>query len=273
MPELPEVETVKRGLQSIVKPSSELREVKLFRKDLRFKIPPSLPRNVKGQKLTSIRRVGKYLLFDFETHSLLNHLGMTGNWRELGNDGSKKHDHFHLKFQNDLVLVYNDPRRFGVLDVAKNSEIMEHKLLRSMGPDPTLDEAFTAEYLKEKARKRIVAVKNFIMDQKIVVGVGNIYASEALFRSGIKPQKQASKVTLKSYETLVKEIKDVLDEAIKAGGSTISDFKQAGGSEGYFQNSFKVYGRKGDPCVTCKEPIQMKVIGQRSSFFCRKCQS
>ncbi len=273
MPELPEVETVRRGLERILEPPIKIQKIELKRKELRFPMPVKKLQAVSGEKLRSIDRIGKYLLFKTEKHCLINHLGMTGTWREFkASKDLKRHDHVLLEFSKKIKLVYNDPRRFGVLDLCPLGEELDHKLIKNMGPDPFNIEALTAESLRMKAKKRIVVVKNFIMDQKILTGVGNIYASEALFRAGIRPSKNVSQISLPKWTLLLEKIREVLSEAIEAGGSTISDFKQAGGSQGYFQNSFKVYGRKDEPCIQCRKPIRLKTIGGRSSFYCSHCQ-
>ena len=272
MPELPEVETVCRGLKEVLfekkAKSIEVERSQVLSPKLRSEIPKKLGR-LKGHQLLKLERRAKYLLFYFEKGLLLNHLGMTGSWRVDDDVDRDHHDHFSLRFTNGLQIVYRDPRRFGVLDWLPMNH-NDQRLFR-LGPEP-LESSFSAAYLYEKLRGKKLAVKAAIMDQAIVVGVGNIYASEALFRVGVRPGRSAGRVSLSECERLVEEIRIVLEEAIQAGGSTISDFRQAGGSEGYFQHRFKVYGRAGEECMVCGVPIKQKVIGQRSSFYCPVCQ-
>lgn len=273
MPELPEVETVKNGLRELLKldkASCVIKRAELLRKDIREEIPTIITKRTKNQPLLKIKRKAKYLLFEFHTGTLINHLGMTGSWRFCKTRKEVKlHDHFVLHLASGGLLAFNDPRRFGLVSWIEIGELSPR--LEILGPEP-LEKEFDAEYLWAKAKKSQAPIKNFLMNQKVVVGVGNIYASEALYLSQIKPQKRSAKVTKKECEELTRNIKKVLRIAIEAGGSTISDFKQAGGESGYFQHQFKVYGRENQPCKNCEAKIKMKVIGGRSSFYCPQCQ-
>lgn len=274
MPELPEVEHVKRQLNELIETPRRVSSLEFFRKDLRFPLSPKLKKQVAGREVLGIERRAKYLLFKFEDGWLLSHLGMTGAWRSIGPKEKKiLHDHVQLNFAGGLSLIFNDPRRFGFIDWVANKD--SHPRLSHLGPEPLGDE-FTASYLHGKLRKRTAPIKAMIMDQRIVVGVGNIYASEALFRAGIKPTRAAGKITLQECENLVREIRATLKEAIEAGGSTIRTYRSADGSEGSFQSRFFVYERAGEPCLRCPSTkpskIVSKVIGGRSTYWCPRCQ-
>lgn len=283
MPELPEVETIRCGLEKILQDRLRLVGVKKLSKALRQPLPRTIVSRLREKTLKSIERRGKYLLWFFEGKSnsevLLNHLGMTGSWRVDSRFSRVHHDHFVLQFdrpgrgqkKNPLTLVYRDPRRFGVIDLVRKNELGLHRLLSHLGPDPFMAE-FSAQYLKTHSRNRRIQLKPFIMDQRLVVGVGNIYASEALFRSGLRPTKRVSYLTIGQCQVLVENIQQVLREAIDAGGSTISDFRQAEGSKGSFQNTFAVYGREDEPCVKCGSSIKALVQNQRRGFYCNRCQ-
>lgn len=271
MPELPEVETVRQGLENILPRPAVVEHAQLIRGDLRRPIKQNQVKVLEGQKILSLRRRAKYLLFDLEDSVMINHLGMTGSWRVAALGEEQKHDHFYLSISGGLRLAFNDPRRFGMLQVVKRGQEMKHPSLSSLGPEP-LNPEFSADWIMQQTRKRQTALKVWLMDQKNVVGVGNIYASEALFLSGLKPERKAAKITASESERLVIAVHQVLNAAILAGGSTIKDFKQAGGTSGYFQNELKVYGRNKQACVVCKKPIQSKVVGGRNTFWCSKCQ-
>ena len=271
MPELPEVETVCRGLNEIVPPEKHhIKKIELGSKKLRQDFRPALIRKSHGQKILGVQRKAKYLLFELENDYLLSHLGMTGSWRI--EDSKGVHDHVRIFLNDGRILTYRDPRRFGQFDIIKKSELEKDKRFVHLGPDPVKEEGFTGEYLYLKSRKRNITVKVLIMNQEIVVGVGNIYASEALYLAGIKPTKISSRLKAKECDQLVDAIKETLFEAIFCGGSTISDFKNAGGSEGYFQNLFFVYGKDKEECFYCGTLIKSKILGGRNSFWCPKCQ-
>ncbi len=273
MPELPEVETVRKGLNKLLKlnKNSSFKVVKLefLRLNLRNKMPKAKLRRLEGQILQPIVRRAKYLLFPTNKGILLNHLGMTGYWRLF--DGEQKHDHFKIHLSGGQVLVYNDPRRFGVIDFVDVNKESQSMWLKHLGPEPLL-KSFNANYLFESIKLRKAPIKNLIMDQKIVVGVGNIYASEALFLSKVNPMHPGGKLSKKRCAKLVESIKNILEQALKAGGSTIKDFKQAGGESGYFARQLKVYGRSGLTCTSCKAIIKSKVLGGRNTFWCEACQ-
>lgn len=271
MPELPEVETVCRGLNRIIPPRSQLAEVQVHRGDLRKPVDEVKMRALIGQPLLGVRRRAKYLLFDFPDRVLINHLGMTGSWRRLRPGEDKKHDHCLLRFSNGTDVVFNDPRRFGVLEVVDRGAESAHPSLRSLGPEP-LSPAFNAEYVFRSIRKRKTSIKSWLMDQRRVVGVGNIYACEALFRAGIRPQRAAGKLSRAEAAGLVKGVRGVLRAAIGKGGTTFRDFKQAGGEAGGYYGNLAVYDRKGKPCRKCKAPIRHAMIAGRSTYWCRECQ-
>ena len=271
MPELPEVETTVNGIKPWLE-NKRIKIIKIHNNSLRWKIPDDLVNKYLSQKITSITRRGKYILVHLESQAtLLLHLGMSGSLTIVTKSKSlEKHDHFEIIMDDDTTLRFNDPRRFGcVLD---SDDYLNHKLIKNLGPEPLTNE-FSANYLKIKAKNKTQAIKNFIMDGKIVVGVGNIYASEALFMAGIHPNKAAGSVSLHKYKNLVEKIKHVLANAIKAGGTTLKDFINADGKPGYFAQELLVYGRKDQPCLKCSQPISQITIGQRSSFYCKKCQN
>lgn len=271
MPELPEVETVRRGLEEILRAQPVIQKIELKRKDLRGPIPVKKVQSLVGQKILGVERRAKYLLLKTAAGSLLSHLGMTGTWRLAPLGSERDHDHIYLHFNNGLRLAYRDPRRFGCFDFVALGEEKTHPKLASLGFEP-LTEGFTGQALWEKLRGKSVALKIAIMDQKIVVGVGNIYASEALFRAGLRPTTPALKVSREKCERLVGAIKEVLRESIEAGGSSISDYEQFSGESGYFQKRFRVYDREGEPCVVCKTQISAQILGGRSTYWCSRCQ-
>ena len=270
MPELPEVETTLRGVQPLVE-KKFVSAVVVRQRRLRWPVPRGLHRQVCGKKILSVTRRAKYILLRFTHGTLMIHLGMSGRLRALPvGVPPGKHDHVDLVLSNGRVLRFHDPRRFGsVLWV--NGDPFESPLLVHLGPEP-FDEGFSGRMLFEAARGRRMAVKNFIMDGRIVVGVGNIYASEALFRAGIRPSRPAGRVALHRYECLVQAVRVVLSEAIAAGGTTLRDYTQVTGEPGYFEQALQVYKRAGEPCVDCGSVIRRKVIGQRTSYYCADCQ-
>lgn len=270
MPELPEVETTKRGISTHVK-NQRVREVILRRKNLRWPITPSLSKELPGQSINSVNRRGKYLLLATDKGTLIIHLGMSGSLRIVNTgQAASKHDHVDIIFGNRQVLRYTDPRRFGCILWIK-SDINQHPLLNSLGPEP-LGGEFNADYLFGKSRNRNAAIKTFIMDSKIVVGVGNIYANESLFLAGINPKRRAGKISLARYTKLVDCIKLVLQQAIDVGGTTLRDFTDSKGNPGYFTQSLKVYGRKGEACNNCGQVLKEIRLGQRSTVYCPACQ-
>ncbi len=272
MPELPEVENVKLSLQSQGLVGQRFQKIELLRKNLRTPLRAELTRKLPGQIVRDVSRRAKFLLFETESYVLLSHLGMTGSWRiVVGEVTALKHDHVIIHFESGLKFVYNDPRRFGVLELITKDQLLANRWLKNLGVEPLSDQ-FTEELLFLGTRKRKAPIKGFLMDQKNVVGVGNIYASEALFMARVAPTRPAGRLKKTEAEKLVACIREVLHAAIAAGGSTISDYKNSKGEAGSFQNRFSVYDRKAAPCVTCGEPIRARVIAGRNTFWCRKCQ-
>ena len=270
MPELPEVETTLRGITPHVTERTIL-ECVLRTAKLRWPLDLALCQQLPGQQIHKVERRAKYLLLFCDQGTLILHLGMSGSLRIVpAGTTEQKHDHVDLIFTDGKCLRFTDPRKFGAF-IYTEIDPLQHKLLCRLGPEPLTD-AFSGEYLWAAAKERKITVKQFIMDQKTVVGVGNIYASEALFRAGIRPDRAAGRVGLKRYATLVSKVKEILHEAIGAGGTTISDFIQADGKPGYFTQQLQVYSRDGEPCPSCGQPIHSQRLGQRSTFFCPTCQ-
>jgi formamidopyrimidine-DNA glycosylase len=270
MPELPEVETTLRGIEPFLT-HRNIRRVIVRNPHLRWPIPDNLPSLIEGRTVQRVVRRAKYLLIVLTNGKVILHLGMSGNLRIVDESSVVgKHDHVDIILSDKKILRFNDPRRFGCMLWQANSE-EEHKLLASLGPEPLSDE-FDATLLFKRSRGRTAAVKNFIMDGKIVVGVGNIYANEALFAAGIRPDKAAGTITLKRYRRLVVKIKEILAVAIEHGGTTLKDFVGGDGKPGYFKQELKVYGRGGDHCFICKKVLVEIRLGQRSSVFCKHCQ-
>ncbi|MDH4216192.1 MAG: bifunctional DNA-formamidopyrimidine glycosylase/DNA-(apurinic or apyrimidinic site) lyase [Gallionella sp.] len=310
MPELPEVEVTRRGLAAHLT-GQTIAEIVIRNASLRWPIPKNLPRLLRGKTVLSLKRRAKYLLMDcgsghsriaapdneihharsplptppprageganeslrefHVTGTLILHLGMSGSLRiRPANTPAEKHDHFDLIFSNGTLLRLRDPRRFGAV-LWHSGDVHAHPLLADLGPEP-LENDFDARYLYESTRGRSVGIKQCIMNNRIVVGVGNIYANEALFRAGIKPQLAAGKLSLPRCAKLVEEIRATLTEAIEKGGSTLRDFVDTSGQPGYFQQHYWVYGRGGEPCHKCGSPIKQIKQGQRSSFYCGTCQ-
>ncbi|MDX2494253.1 MAG: bifunctional DNA-formamidopyrimidine glycosylase/DNA-(apurinic or apyrimidinic site) lyase, partial [Desulfuromusa sp.] len=270
MPELPEVETTLRGIAPHVTDRTILECVFRTAK-LRWPLDPTLCHLLPGQKIHKVERRAKYLLLLCGQGTIIIHLGMSGSLRIVqAGETERKHDHVDLIFTDGQCLRLTDPRKFGAF-IYTDTDLYRHKLLHNLGPEPLTD-AFSGNYLYAAAKGRKLAIKQFIMEQKTVVGVGNIYANEALFRAGIRPDRAAGRVGANRYETLVHAIKDILREAIKVGGTTINDFSQVDGKPGYFTQQLQVYGRSGDPCAVCGQPIHNQRLGQRSTFFCMTCQ-
>lgn len=270
MPELPEVETVLRGITPHVI-GQEITDIVVRRPALRWPIPQHLSPILCGEKITAIVRRGKYLIFQFKPGSLILHLGMSGRLCVMPEIiPHQKHDHVDICLSNNTCLRFTDPRRFGAL-LWTPDDPNHHHLIASIGPEP-LSTLFNTAYFLKKTRKRSAPIKTFIMDSKVVAGVGNIYAAEALFLAGIKPQKAAGKLSLTECETLVAAIKKVLRHAIKKGGTTLKDYVNANGAPGYFRIELKVYGRGGEPCVQCGVLLVESRMGQRSTVYCGVCQ-
>lgn len=270
MPELPEVETTRRGIEPHLL-NQTITQVIIRKHQLRWKIPSTLPQHLENKIILKIERRGKYLLLTTTTGTVIIHLGMSGSLRILPKDiTATKHDHIDLLLANNFCLRFNDPRRFGCY-LWTNEDPLQHSLLKNLGPEPLTAE-FNSKYLYQQSRKRKTAIKLFIMDSKIVVGVGNIYANEALFQAGINPKCAAGKITLEQYNKLVKAIKNILQAAIKQGGTTLRNFISSDGKPGYFKQKLKVYGRGGLSCYNCEATLKEVRLGQRSTVFCGKCQ-
>lgn len=270
MPELPEVETTKRGITPHILDQT-ITNIIVRDRRLRWPIPEQLQLEATGQKIISIKRRGKYILIETVVGTIILHLGMSGNLRILASETPpQKHDHVDFIFNDGQCLRLHDPRRFGAC-LWTTEDPLDHKLLKDIGPEPW-DDAFTANMLFKRSRNRTLAIKNFIMDSKIVVGVGNIYASESLFQAGIKPETAAGKISLNRYKKLFSAIQEILEKSIEQGGTTLKDFTNSSGQPGYFKQQLLVYDREGEPCVNCERPISKIVIGQRSSFYCNHCQ-
>ncbi|NBO18412.1 MAG: bifunctional DNA-formamidopyrimidine glycosylase/DNA-(apurinic or apyrimidinic site) lyase [Proteobacteria bacterium] len=271
MPELPEVETVRTGLARALE-GATIAQVTLRRADLRQPFPPHLAAALRGSTISRVSRRAKYLLFSFDSDDvLIAHLGMTGRFSvQQGKPKLATHDHVVMGLTDGRSVIYNDARRFGVMTLAKADVLAQHPLLAVLGPEP-LDKGFSAAYLKKALLARKTPVKVALMDQALVVGVGNIYASEALFLAGVDPRKPAHEAAPKAAE-LVAAIRQVLQAAIASGGSSLRDFLQVSGDSGYFQHQFNVYGRQGQPCVSCGRPLEITRQAGRSTFFCGSCQ-
>ncbi len=266
MPELPEVETTKTSLLPLL--NEKVIQVTVHQSSLRWPIPNDIQKLI-GQKLIKLSRRSKYILAEFEQDSMLWHLGMSGSFRICETtEELRKHDHLIIQFE-DMELRYHDPRRFGcILWLDDQSQT---KLIDTLGPEP-LSDVFNADYLADKLKSKSTAIKVAIMDNHVVVGVGNIYATESLFNLGIHPAQPASSLSKVQIEKLVIEIKRILKQAIDLGGSTLRDFSNAMGENGYFQQTLLAYGRVGEMCVNCETTLENIKLGQRASAFCPQCQ-
>jgi formamidopyrimidine-DNA glycosylase len=270
VPELPEVETTRRGLAPHVR-GRRIRALKVYERRLRWTVAASLPATVAGQRIVSTGRRGKYLLLTLESVTLLVHLGMSGNLRVVPADSPRvAHDHFDLVLDSGSALRFNDPRRFGSLLYARGDPLA-HPLLAALAPEP-LARGFDAHYLWGITRGRRVAVKQLLMNSRLVVGVGNIYASEALFRARIRPRRSARSLTRPEAARLVRAVRAVLRSAIRSGGTTLRDYRRTDGSPGYFRQRLYVYDRAGLPCRRCGTKVRGLTQGQRSTYYCPECQ-
>jgi len=272
VPELPEVETTRLGIQPYLQNQTIL-GIDIRDTRLRWPIDNSIGNVFSGKKITSVSRRGKYLLLRcIDDFNLIIHLGMSGSMRIVKTDDSiEKHDHFDILLSNQFLLRYRDPRRFGALLWCRGNP-QEHKLLRDLGPEP-LGSNFQLQEFYQNSRHKRLPIKQYIMDHHIVVGVGNIYANEALFMAGIRPGKAAGRVSRADFSKLYRAIKSVLQAAIKQGGTTLKDFRGSDGKAGYFQLKLFVYGQNGNACQSCGSMIKEKRIGQRNSYYCPECQS
>ena len=269
MPELPEVETTLRGIEPYIL-GKTITSIIVRQPSLRWPVPQAkIKKKLEYNKIDGIRRRGKYLLIESSKEYLIVHLGMSGSLRISEKENLKKHDHIDICFDDGTILRYCDPRRFGCF--LWSDDIENHNLLKDLGPEP-LGNSFNGDYLFFRSRKRKVSIKNFIMNSKVVVGVGNIYASEALFAAGIRPSSKASKVTRKKYDLLAREIVNILSKSIEEGGTTLRDFVRGENTPGYFKQSLKVYGREGKECYQCNTMIKGQRIGQRASAYCPRCK-
>ena len=282
MPELPEVETVRRGISPVME-GVQIADVHVNRPDLRWPFPDRMAERLKGRHVTNVRRRSKYILVDLDSgETLLIHLGMSGRILISGDPQGRfvhahpiaeKHDHVVIDMQTGARITYNDPRRFGAMDLLDTATAEDHPLLSVLGPEP-LGNGFGEEQLFDAIKGRNSPMKTVLLDQKVVAGLGNIYVCEALFRAKIDPRRKANNLSRKRADSLVPIIRDVLSEAIDAGGSSLKDFRQADGELGYFQHSFDVYGREGEPCKTdgCHGAIRRITQSGRSTFYCAQCQ-
>jgi len=270
MPELPEVETSRRGIEPHLV-NTRVTRIIIRNRRLRWPVSKTLDRELPGNTITSVTRRAKYLLINTSSGTAILHLGMSGSVFVVDHGTpAGVHDHVDIDFDSGKTLRFRDPRRFGSLHWSTTP--LKHKLLVSLGPEP-LDDEFNAIYLWQRSRGRRVSIKQFIMNAAIVVGVGNIYASEALFMAGIHPRRAAGRVALPRYELLVAAIRNVLSSAIRAGGTTLRDFYGGDGEAGYFRQQLEAYGREGEACRRCNTPISAIVQGQRSTFYCKNCQT
>jgi formamidopyrimidine-DNA glycosylase len=270
MPELPEVETTRRGIEPWLV-GRRIDALRVRNWSLRWRVPRGLPAKLRGARIIAVQRRAKYLLVETGAGTLILHLGMSGSLRVLAADSPPlAHDHFDLVLDSGRCLRFNDPRRFGCL-LFTSGPPARHRLLASLAAEP-LSGDFNGDSLWRKARRRRVSIKAFLMDSRIVAGVGNIYASEALFRAGIRPSLAAGRISRARMEALVAAIRDVLTEAIGAGGTTLRDYVDAAGMPGYFSQRLFVYEREGKPCRRCKTPIRQFTQGSRSTYWCPHCQ-
>lgn len=282
MPELPEVETVRRGLAPVME-GQVIARADVNRPDLRWPFPPDMAERLTGQFVERLRRRSKYILADLSGgETLLIHLGMSGRMTVSGDPlgrfvrdhpAMQKHDHVVLHMGNGARITFNDPRRFGAMDLMETQGAESHRLLAGLGPEP-LGNAFNEDHLVAALRGRMTPIKSALLDQRVVAGLGNIYVCEVLFRAGISPRRKAGRIAALRVAGMVPIIRQVLDEAIEAGGSSLRDFRQADGELGYFQHSFDVYGREGEACRRdgCDGIIARLVQSGRSSFHCPRCQ-
>jgi len=270
MPELPEVETTRRSVAPNVI-GRRIAKLIVYDRRLRWPVPGDLAKRVEGRTVDDLSRRSKYLLFRVGNGSLLVHFGMTGSLRVYADAPARRpHDHVDIVFGDGSLLRYHDPRRFGAMLWAPDP-VLSHPLLRDLGPEP-FDPAFNADYFWQATRTRSAAIKLALMDNHLVVGVGNIYANESLFRAGIRPATPANKVSRPRLARLVAEVRAVLAEAIAKGGSTLRDYVDSDGEPGYFQLDYFVYGREGEHCRICGTPIRNRRLGARASFYCPSCQ-
>ena len=269
MPELPEVETTRRGLEPLIT-DKKIVSIHIYKKKLRWDIPSHLTNTLKNQTIKSISRRAKYLLVQFEQGQLVMHLGMSGSIRVIpSSEPLKKHEHFEIKLDDSSSIRFHDPRRFGSVLWQNSNETIS--LLKNLGPEP-LSYEFDKDSLFESSIGKSRNIKSFIMDSSVVVGVGNIYASESLFLAGISPKREAGKTSKKRFNVLTRSIKNVLSDAINNGGTTLNDFSNVDGNPGYFSQILNVYDRDKMPCIRCSGKIKRIIQNQRATYYCPKCQ-
>jgi formamidopyrimidine-DNA glycosylase len=274
MPELPEVETVCRALSKVIK-NSTIKKIEFYRKDLRWQVKDNLEVSLKNNIFIDPYRRGKYILIPTNTDKIfLIHLGMSGQIRIKKKDIVQKHDHMRMIVENNnrhFVVTYNDSRRFGYIDLFKKKELSEHFLLSKIGVEP-LGRELTTEYLQNNFKKRVINIKNALIDQKIIAGIGNIYASEILYKAKINPLRKVNSLSQNDLNSIITFTKIILKKSIDVGGTTIRDHMQPDGSLGYFKQKLQVYGKVNEKCKTCNSFIVKEVISKRSTFICRQCQ-
>ena len=274
MPELPEVETVCRALSKVIK-NSTIKKIEFYRKDLRWQVKDNLEVSLKNNIFIDPYRRGKYILIPTNTDKIfLIHLGMSGQIRIKKKDIVQKHDHMRIIIENNnkhFVVTYNDSRRFGYIDLFKKKELREHFLLSKIGVEP-LGRELTTEYLQNNFKKRVINIKNALIDQKIIAGIGNIYASEILYKAKINPLRKVNSLSQNDLNSIITFTKIILKKSIDVGGTTIRDHMQPDGSLGYFKQKLQVYGKVNEKCKTCNSFIVKEVISNRSTFICRHCQ-
>ena len=274
MPELPEVETVCRALSKVIK-NSRIKKIQFYRKDLRWQVKDNLEVSLKNNIFIGPYRRGKYILIPTNTDKIfLIHLGMSGQIRIKKKDIVQKHDHMRLIVENNnkhFIITYNDSRRFGYIDLFKKKELREHFLLSKIGVEP-LGRELTTEYLQNNFKKRVINIKNALIDQKIIAGIGNIYASEILYKAKINPLRKVNSLSQNDLNSIITFTKIILKKSIDVGGTTIRDHMQPDGSLGYFKQKLQVYGKVNEKCKTCNSFIVKEVISNRSTFICKHCQ-
>ena len=274
MPELPEVETVCRALSKVIK-NSRIKKIEFYRKDLRWQVKNNLEVTLKNNIFIDPYRRGKYILIPTNTDKIfLIHLGMSGQIRIKKKDIVQKHDHMRLIVENNnkhFIITFNDSRRFGYIDLFKKKELREHFLLSKIGVEP-LGRELTTEYLQNNFKKRVINIKNALIDQKIIAGIGNIYASEILYKAKINPLRKVNSLSQNDLNSIITFTKIILKKSIDVGGTTIRDHMQPDGSLGYFKQKLQVYGKTNEKCKTCNSFIVKEVISNRSTFICRHCQ-
>jgi formamidopyrimidine-DNA glycosylase len=274
MPELPEVETVCRALSKVIK-NSTIKKIEFYRKDLRWQVKDNLEVSLKNNIFIDPYRRGKYILIPTNTDKIfLIHLGMSGQIRIKKKDIVQKHDHMRMIVENNnkhFVVTYNDSRRFGYIDLFKKKELREHFLLSKIGVEP-LGRELTTEYLQNNFKKRVINIKNALIDQKIIAGIGNIYASEILYKAKINPLRKVNSLSQNDLNSIITFTKIILKKSIDVGGTTIRDHMQPDGSLGYFKQKLQVYGKVNEKCKTCNSFIVKEVISNRSTFICNYCQ-